>query len=142
LYNLLDRSAEREVIPSCVSYGLSLVPYSPLAGGVLTGKYARHAAPPAESRAATFGHAGQGRPGHVPLLNERTFSAVERLGDIARELGTTPARLSIAWVLQQPNVASVILGASRREQIDENVAGLDVRLSPDNLVRVTTAIDG
>ena len=140
LYNLLDRSAERELQPACAQYGLSLVPYSPLAGGVLTGKYVRGAAPPPESRAATFGHSEQGRPGHVPLLNERTLGAVERLRAFARELGTTPARLSIAWVLQQPGVASVILGASRREQIDDNVAGLDLRLSPEDLARVAAAV--
>jgi aryl-alcohol dehydrogenase-like predicted oxidoreductase len=142
LYNLLDRSAERELIPACTSYNLSLVPYSPLAGGVLTGKYARGAAPPPESRAATFEHSQQGRAGHVPLLNERTLGAVERLGALATEFGTTPARLSIAWVLQQPGVASVILGASRRQQIDENAAGLSLRLSPDELLRLAAAMDG
>jgi aryl-alcohol dehydrogenase-like predicted oxidoreductase len=140
LYNLLDRSAERELQAACLNYGLSLVPYSPLAGGVLTGKYAPGAPPPPASRAATFGHSEQGRPGHVPLLNDRTLNAVRRLSTIARELGTTPARLSIAWVLQQPGVASVILGASRREQIDDNVAGLDLQLSADDLERVAAAV--
>jgi len=80
LYNLLERSAERELGPACARYGLSLVPYSPLAGGVLSGKYAVGQPLSPESRAATFSHSASGRPGHVPLLNDRTLTAAERLG--------------------------------------------------------------
>lgn len=142
LYNLLERSPERELLPVCTQFGLSLVPYSPLAGGVLTGKYVADQPPPADSRAATFTHNAAGRPGHVPLLNERTLGAAARLGDVARALGISSAQASVAWVAHQPTVASVIFGASRVEQIAENVAALEVRLSPEDQVRLAAAVDG
>jgi aryl-alcohol dehydrogenase-like predicted oxidoreductase len=142
LYNLLERSAERELVPACVEYGLSLVPYSPLAGGVLTGKYVASQPPPPESRAATFTHNTSGRPGHVPLLNDRTLGAAARLGAVADELGISPAQASVAWVAHRPTVASVIFGASRADQIAENVAALGARLTPEDQDRLAAAIDG
>jgi aryl-alcohol dehydrogenase-like predicted oxidoreductase len=78
----------------------------------------------------------------VPLLNDRTIGAAARLSVIARELGISPTRASVAWVAHRPTVASVIFGASRAEQIAENVAALDVHLSSDDQDRLAAAIDG
>lgn len=142
LYNLLDRSAERELGPACTQFGLSLVPYSPLAGGVLTGKYAAGQPLPPDSRAATFDHREAGRPGHVPLLNDATLGAAARLGAVARELGITSAQASVAWVARRPAVASVIFGVSRADQIAENVAALDVRLTGEDQDWLAAAVDG
>jgi aryl-alcohol dehydrogenase-like predicted oxidoreductase len=141
LYNLLDRSAEAELMPACARHGLSLVPYSPLAGGVLSGKYQAGQPPPPASRAAVFTHTTRGRPGHVPLINERTLGAANRIGEVARELGLTAAQASVAWAAGRPGVASVIFGASRPEQVHENVAGLDRPLSPEEQERLAAAAD-
>jgi aryl-alcohol dehydrogenase-like predicted oxidoreductase len=78
----------------------------------------------------------------VPLINDRTLGAAARLAAVAQELGISAAQASVAWVAHQPAVASVIFGASRVDQITENVAALDVRLSADDLARLATAVDG
>jgi aryl-alcohol dehydrogenase-like predicted oxidoreductase len=137
LYNLLDRSAERELAPACRAYGLSLAPYSPLAGGVLTAKYGPDGAPPADSRAARVGHVRAGRPGHIPVLSERNLAAAQELARLAADRGATPAQLGIAWVLRRPLVASVILGASTVAQVEENVRAADLRLDDATLDRLT-----
>jgi aryl-alcohol dehydrogenase-like predicted oxidoreductase len=141
LYNLLDRGAERELLAACARYGLAAVPYSPLAGGVLTGKYRPGAAPPPGSRAATFGQAASGRPGHVPVLSQPNLAAAERVGAVASELGLSAAQASLAWLLHQPTVASVIVGASNVAQLDENVSALEVRLDADALARLAAAVE-
>jgi aryl-alcohol dehydrogenase-like predicted oxidoreductase len=76
------------------------------------------------------------------LLNEQTLGAAARLGAVARELGITPAQASVAWVAHRPAVASVIFGVSRADQITENVAALDVRLSAEDQDRLAAAVDG
>ena len=115
-YSMLWRRPEERVIPLCASERISQIVWSPLAQGVLTGKYLPGAAVPADSRAAsdsmnTF--IGE-------LMREEVLEAVQRLVPIAGECGMTLAQLSIAWVLREPNVAAAIIGASRPDQIDEN----------------------
>lgn len=139
LYNLLDRSVEAELAPACARHGLSLVPYSPLAGGVLSGKYAAGQPLPPDSRAAVFGHSERGRPGHVPLLTERTLGVAQRVGQVAADLGLTAAQASVAWAASRPGVASVIIGASRTVQVPELVAALDRKLSPEEQERLSAA---
>lgn len=147
LYNLLDRDVERELIPACQRYGLGLVPYSPLAGGVLTGKYrpedprASTPQPPPGSRAALVGFATRGRPAHIPVLSERNVALARRLAALADERGETAARLAIAWTLHQPQVTSVIMGASSVAQLEENCAAGDLALSQDDVAAITALTD-
>ncbi|ADU94353.1 MULTISPECIES: aldo/keto reductase family protein [Geobacillus] len=131
-YNMFHRYIEKEVIPVCEQNGISQIVFSPLAQGVLTGKYKRGQALPADSRAAdpranTF---IQG------LLNDEVLTKVEQLEKIAAELGITLSQLALAWVLRQPNVASALIGASRPEQVEENVKAVDVVLSEDVLEKI------
>jgi aryl-alcohol dehydrogenase-like predicted oxidoreductase len=137
-YSMLWRAPEAEVIPLCERSGISQVCWSPLAEGVLTGKYRPGEAPPGDSRAAsqemsTF----IGR-----FLSDETLEAVARLRPIADEAGLTMAQLAIAWVLRQDNVASAIVGASRPEQVHDNAAAAGARLSGDVLAAIDEALDG
>lgn len=140
LYNLLDRTAAGDLAATCRRHNLSLVPYSPLAGGVLTGKYAEGV--PADSRAATFQQRDSGRPGHVPVLNARNVAVSRRLAELAAERGRTAAQLSLAWVLHQPAVAATIVGASRVEQLDELVAAAELELDQETLGLLQGAVEG
>jgi aryl-alcohol dehydrogenase-like predicted oxidoreductase len=135
-YSMIWRSPEAEVIPLCEREDISQIVWSPLAQGVLTGKYAPGQPPPDDSRAAsdemgTF----IGR-----LLDPRVLTAVERLRPVAEEAGLTMAQLAIAWVLRQPNVASAIVGASRPEQVRANASASGIELSADTLRAVDAAL--
>jgi aryl-alcohol dehydrogenase-like predicted oxidoreductase len=128
-YSMLWRAPEAELIPLCETYSISQVCWSPLAEGVLTGKYRPGEAPPGDSRAASE---DMGRF-ITPRLTDETLTAVQRLGPIAEDAGLTMAQLAIAWVLRLPNVASAIIGASRPEQIADNAGAAGVRLSYDTV---------
>jgi 1-deoxyxylulose-5-phosphate synthase len=117
-YSLLWRKAEEAVIPLCAAKGISQIVWSPLAQGVLTGKYQPGARVPADSRASS-GSMGQFMQS---WLRPRILEAVRRLKPIAAEAGCTLSRFCLAWVLREPNVASAIVGASRPEQVEENAA--------------------
>ncbi|HEY7891614.1 MAG TPA: aldo/keto reductase family protein [Solirubrobacteraceae bacterium] len=135
-YSMLWRRPEAELIPLCEGEGISQIVWSPLAQGVLTGKYRPGEAPPADSRAAsesmnTFIGA---------LMDERVLRAVQRLIPIAKAAGLSMAQLALAWVLRQPNVACAIIGASRPEQVDENAAVAGMTLSADTLAAVNEAL--
>jgi aryl-alcohol dehydrogenase-like predicted oxidoreductase len=126
-YSALWRAPEAEVIPLCERNGISQIVWSPLAQGVLTGKYRPGEAPPPDSRAAsTEMNRFIGR-----LLDDATLSAVQRLRPIADDAGLTMSQLALAWVLRQRNVAAAIVGATRPEQVRENVAAAGVPLSDD-----------
>ncbi len=123
-YSLLDREDEADVLPICAREGLGYTPFSPLAGGWLTGKYRRDEEPPAGSR-MTF------RPEpYEHLRNERTYDSLEAFEAIAAERGTTPATLALAWLLAQPHVAAVVVGARRPEQLRPALDALELQLSP------------
>jgi len=124
-YSLLWRDPEREVIPLCAANGISQIVWSPLAQGVLTGKY-RPDAPPAGSRATSEEMGGW----MDRLLARPVLEAVERLKPLAAEAGLTLAQFSLAWVLREPNIASAIVGASRPSQLDENAAASDANVDP------------
>jgi aryl-alcohol dehydrogenase-like predicted oxidoreductase len=134
-YSLLWRTPEAEVFPLCQEHGIGQIVWSPLAQGILTGKYLPRAAPPADSRAAsaTMGVFIQRR------LDDRVLEGVQRLRPIAAELGITLSQLALAWVLRRPEVSSAIIGASRPEQVTENAAASGVRLRPDVLARIDSA---
>ena len=125
-YSLLWRRPEREVIPLCAQTGVSQIVWSPLAQGVLTGKYAPGAAPPGDSRGASD---SMGAPMRG-WLREEVLEAVQRLKPLAAEAGVTLGQFSLAWVLREPNVASAIVGASRPSQLEENAKAADLTIDP------------
>ncbi len=126
-YNLLFRQIERELLPLCAEEGLAVIPYNPLAGGLLTGKH-RLSAPPPEGSRFTLGTAGGMYTERY--WKEREFAAVEALGGLAKESGIELTTLSIAWVLANPAITAPIIGASRPDQLEASVAALDVKLDP------------
>jgi aryl-alcohol dehydrogenase-like predicted oxidoreductase len=124
-YNLIWRVIESEVVPLCEREGIGQIVWAPLAQGALTGKYLPDAAPPAGSRAADSCGSSEGIEQY---LTPNILSRVQQLRPVAVEAGLTLAQLAVAWTLQNPNVASAIVGASRPEQIRENVRAAGRRL--------------
>jgi aryl-alcohol dehydrogenase-like predicted oxidoreductase len=135
-YSALHRSPEAELFPLCAAHGISQVVWSPLAQGVLTGKYRPGEPPPADSRA---GSRDMGRF-IGSFLQRGTLERVQRFVRVAEGAGVPPARLALAWVLREPNVASAIVGASRPEQVRENAAAADLKLSADTLAAIEDAL--
>ena len=135
-YSLLYRKPEREVFPLSAANGISQIVWSPLAQGVLTGKYEPGAAPPADSRAASDKMGGM----IDRWLRDDVLEAVQRLRPIADGLGITSAQLALAWVLREPNVASAIVGASRPEQVDANAAASGIELDEETLRAIDNAL--
>ena len=113
-YSLLDRRVERELVPACVQYGVGLLPYFPLASGFLTGKYRQGEAPPEGARLAEG-------PMAERTLTERNFKTLAKLEEFAQAHGHTMLELAIGWLASQPHVASVISGATKPEQVEQNV---------------------
>ncbi len=135
-YSMLWRAIEAEVLPLCASTGIGQIVWSPLAQGVLTGKYAPDAAPPADSRASSETMGGFiGR-----FLRPEVLGPVSRLRPLAEEAGLSMAQLALAWVLRQPGVSSAIVGASRPEQVEDNAAAAGVQLSDDLLGAIDDAL--
>ena len=123
-YSLVERTVEGDLIPMAREFGLGVTPWSPLAGGVLTGKYTRQNA----------GTATADRGERVTsALTERNYAIVDELVRIARELHTTPAAVALSWVQSQPGVTSTIIGARRLDQLDQNLSALDVKLDASQL---------
>ena len=122
-YSLVSRGIEEDVLPTCQRQGLGTMIYSPLGGGVLTGKYKRGEEPPADSR---FGRGAMWRRG----LNDQSLDAADELGKVAAELGATPTAVAIAWVLSRRGVTSVIIGPRTFDQFQQNMEGFDVQLDP------------
>lgn len=135
-YNMLWRVIEGEVIPTCEELGLSQVVWSPILGGVLTGKYQPGEGAPAGSRGAH----PESSSFVERWLREDVLRAVQALEGIALDAGLSRAQLAVAWTLQNPNVASAIIGASRPEQVEENVKAVGVRLEPELLGRIDEAL--
>ena len=135
-YSLLARDIEDDVLPVSRQLGIGQVVYSPMAQGVLTGKYLPGEQPPAGTRATTPDGSGF----IARYLHDDVLGAVQNLRPIADELGITMAQLAIAWVLREPGVASAIVGASRPEQVEDNVAAVGVELPPEVLARIDEAL--
>lgn len=132
-YSMLWRVIEEEVVPTSEKHGLSQIVWSPLAQGILTGKYLPGQQPPSDSRG---GHAEAGGSMQRFLRNEELLTRVQDLKPIAADLGLSMAQLAVAWVLQNPNVAAAIIGASRPEQVADNVKAAGVKLDADVLARI------
>ena len=136
-YSMLWRVIETDVVPTCEELGVSQVVFSPIAQGVLTGKYEPGAQPPEGSRARDE----KGGADTVKrYLRDDVLEAVQRLKPVADDAGLSLAQLAVAWVLQNQNVASAIIGASRPEQVAENVKAAGVRLDDDALKAIDTAL--
>jgi aryl-alcohol dehydrogenase-like predicted oxidoreductase len=135
-YSMLWRAPEAELIELCAANGIAQVCWSPLAQGVLTGKYLPGEQPPPDSRAASDAMGGF----ISRLMDDDTLEAVRRLKPIADQAGLTMVQLALAWALRQSNVASVIIGASRPEQVHDNAAASGVTLSVDILAAIDEAL--
>jgi aryl-alcohol dehydrogenase-like predicted oxidoreductase len=135
-YSMLWRAPEAEVFPLCAANGISQIVWSPLAQGVLTGKYAPGQPPPAHSRAASETMSGF----IAGFMQDPVLEAVARLRPIAEEADLSLAQMALAWVLRREEVASAIVGASRPEQVHANAAASGVELSADVLEAVDAAL--
>lgn len=131
-WSLLRRGIEAEVVPACAAYGIALVPYFPLASGLLTGKYTRGEPPPEGTRLARSAD-------FAKLATDEAFDRVDRISAVARETGRTLLELAIGWLAAQPVVPSVLVGATSPEQVRANAATAEVVLSPDELAAVSEA---
>jgi aryl-alcohol dehydrogenase-like predicted oxidoreductase len=137
-YNAIWRAPEAEVFPLSAENGISQIVWSPLAQGVLTGKYRPGEPAPEHSRAAS-----ERMSGFIDrYMDDGVLTAVRRLEPVAAEAGITMPRLALAWVLRRAEVASAIIGASRPEQVEQNVAASGVELSPDTLAAIDEALAG
>ncbi|GEL67345.1 aldo/keto reductase family protein [Marinilactibacillus psychrotolerans] len=137
VYNLLQRYIEKEVLPVSESHGMGQIVFSPLAQGVLTGKYKPNAEIPKDSRAA---NKEIGRFVDRYMDNE-TLEAVQKIDSIADQLDLSLVQLSLAWILRQPGVSSAIIGASKPSQIEENVQASGIKLSQDVLDEIDKVLE-
>jgi aryl-alcohol dehydrogenase-like predicted oxidoreductase len=137
-YSLLARGLDREMIPVLEAYGLGLIPFRPLADGLLTGKYKRGTPPPPGTRLATTPRVAQRN------LTDDNWKIVERLKDFAAEGGHTLLELALSWLLARPAVASVIAGATKPEQVEQNVKAARWTLTPEAMQEIDrlTALGG
>ena len=128
-YHLLDRRIERELIPMALTYGLAVLPWSPLADGFLTGKYGRGRPPPANARLATTA-----RDERIEaVFSDASHTVVETLSLLAREKGCTASQLALAWCMQQPGITCPIIGPRTIDQLDDNLGSLHVSISDRDL---------
>jgi aryl-alcohol dehydrogenase-like predicted oxidoreductase len=129
-YNLLDRRIEREVVPMARTYGIALIPWSPLAQGMLTGKYKRGEQSPGDARLQ------RDEKGKSHFLTDRAFDAVEAVEAMAKEKGCTPAQLALAWCMQQPGITSPIIGPRTLDQLKDNLGAAEVEITDDDRARL------
>ncbi|WP_216329345.1 aldo/keto reductase [Deinococcus aestuarii] len=126
-YTLAGRDLEREIVPMARSEGVGVLVWSPLAGGLLSGKFSRETSTEGTRRAAMA---------FPPVEMERAYNVIDVLRNLAEQKGATVAQLALAWLLHQPHVTSVLLGTRRMEQLEDNLGAVDVRLSEDELRRL------
>jgi len=127
-YNLLFRHVEYELVPLCLDWGVGVVSYSPLAGGFLTGKYQKGQAPTPGGR---FSEGYIGDFFRELYWHDEEFNEIERLRSFCRERGRSLTQLALAWVLDQPGVASTIIGASKEQHLDESLPAVEIQLDKD-----------
>jgi len=132
-YNLVTRELEREHVPLCREKGLGILPWSPLAGGFLSGKYAKNQPPPAGARLEKWKERLAG------MDSERNWRTLDAVHAVAADIGASAASVSLAWVMKQPQVSSTIFGARNIEQLEDNVKACDINLSDEQLKRLDEA---
>ena len=131
-YSLVERNIEREHVPAALELGLGITAWSPLASGMLTGKYQRDALDAGRLGAVK----DSGNPGFEKLFTERNWRIVDVLKDVARQVERTPAQVALNWVAQRPGVASLLIGATKTSQIDDNLGALDFDLPAELAARL------
>ena len=135
-YNLLERSLETEIAPCCSNYGMSIIPYAPLAQGVLTGKYRRGEEIPPETRAWR-----NPSKNLASYMTDKNLATVEKLAAWAKDHGHRVSELAIAWLLSKPLVCSVLVAVTRTEQLEANVEATEWELAPQQLEEVRDLVD-
>jgi aryl-alcohol dehydrogenase-like predicted oxidoreductase len=138
-YSMLWRVIEAEVVPLCEREGIGQIVWSPIAQGVLTGKYLPGQAPPEGSRATDV---NGGDKMISRWLRDDVLERVQKLTPLAEQAGLTMAQLAVAWVLQNPNVSSAIVGASRPEQVRDNATAAGQKLDDDLLAQIDAVLEG
>ena len=128
-YHLLDRSIEQELVPMAQTYGTALIPWSPMAGGFLTGKYRRGEARPTDARY-------QDESQNTDLFSDAAFNVLDVVLAIAAEKGCTPSQLALAWCAQQPGITSPIVGVRTMEQLEDNLGAIDVQVTDEERARI------
>lgn len=134
-YNLLDRRAERELLPMAQSYGIAVIPWSPLAQGFLTGKYRRDSVAPGEGRLTV--NAGVQQSGGVDSHGqEQAFDLIELLVELAAEKGCTVSQVTLAWTMVQPGITAPIIGPRTSEQLADNLGAVAVTITDEDTQRI------
>src|ERR671939_290824 len=128
-YSLVGRDLEHELLPLCREEGLGVLVWSPLSGGFLSGKYRRDNPNPEGARRTGFTF--------PPIDEARGYDAVDALEEVAKQKGATVAQVALAWLLAQPGVASIIIGANKMSQLEDNLKAVDVQLSPEEIERLS-----
>lgn len=129
-YSLLNREIERDLVPACRQYGIGILPYFPLASGLLTGKYKRGEAPPEGTRIAAWGPRGE------KMLTDENFDIVEKLDAFAKERGKSLLSLAFSWLASKDYIPSVIAGATKPEQVEANAAAAEWKLTAEEMSQV------
>ncbi len=132
-YSLTVRGLEREHVPMCEKYHMGILPWSPLAGGLLTGKYRRSQSPPAGTRYERWSDR------YKSFDTDKNWRVVDALVEVAKEVDAPPSQVAIAWLLHKPSVSSVIFGARDITQLNENLGAADLQLSPKAMERLDNA---
>lgn len=133
-YNLLDRRIERELIPAAQTFGLAVIPWSPIAGGLLSGKYQRGEPAPVDSRYANPA------PIQARRFTEKSFDVIEPLTALAKEKGVPLSQLALAWTLHQPGITSPIIGPRTQDQLEDAIQALEVTFTPEDFKRIDEII--
>ncbi|MEC0177539.1 aldo/keto reductase [Paenibacillus favisporus] len=125
-YSLADRTPERELVPMCLDQGVGIIPYFPLAGGILTGKYSLDNRAPEQSRADTD-------PNFSRFVIDRNIRLGQEVGRLAADLELAPSSLSLAWLMGRPAISTVIVGATRTSQLEDNLRSVEMTLSAETI---------
>jgi aryl-alcohol dehydrogenase-like predicted oxidoreductase len=131
-YHMLERRIERELVPMARTYGIALLPWSPLAGGFLTGKYKRDQQPPESARLQPSGH-------RADIFSDAGFDVIEQVEKLAEQKGCTASQFSLAWCMNQPGITSPIIGPRTMEQLEDNLGAIEVELSDDDRRKIDEA---
>ncbi len=129
-YSLINRAIEKELVPACEQYGLGILPYFPLASGLLTGKYQRGEAPASDTRLAAWGPRGE------RMMSDENFDIVEKLDSFAKDRGKSLLDLAFSWLATKDYIPSVIAGATKPEQVAANAAAAEWKLTPEEMAEV------
>jgi aryl-alcohol dehydrogenase-like predicted oxidoreductase len=133
-YSLIERTIEREHIPAAQEFGMGICPWSPLASGLLTGKYSRDFNGEKKGRLSVV--KGTGQPGFEKLFTERNWSIVDCVSEVAKSVGKSAAQVALNWVTQRPGVTSTIIGATKLQQLQDNFAAIEFALPPEALTKL------